>query len=354
MKILFLDFETYFDDQYSLRKMPTPCYILDDRFECQMCAVQIDAEAPFIVDGPNFAKFIGGFDPSQTITVAFNALFDNSILAWRYGFIPHLMLDAMGMARALMGHKLTSASLNAVAEALGLGSKTDALMQVKGMRREQIRQTGLWEMFQVYAINDVELLVKITDQLLPQFPVSERKVMDLVLRCTVEPRFKADTRLLVEHIEGLQIEKANMRAEAGVDTDALMSTPKFVEQLERLGVEVETKINAKGRPIPALAKTDQFMTDLLNHEDPRVQALAAARLGHKSTIEETRAAKLLYIACQKWPESCLGNIPVPLAYGKAHTQRLAGDWGMNMQNLPTARGSKGKSKLRHALIAPEG
>lgn len=354
MKLLFLDFETYFDDEYSLRKLPTPVYILDDRFECQMCAVQVDAGQPCVVDGPDFPRFIAGFDPEQTITVAFNALFDNSILAWRYGFVPHLMLDAMGMARALLGHVLKSASLNAVAEALGLGAKTDALSKVKGMYRETIMQRGLWNEFSAYALQDLALLVGVTDKLLPLFPVSERKVMDLVLRCTVEPRFKADTRLLVEHIEGLQKEKANMRREAGVEVDALMSTAKFTELLQSLGVKVETKISAAGNEIPALAKTDKFMTDLLEHEDPRVQALAAARLGHKSTIEETRAAKLLFIAFQNWPSYVNGNIPVPLAYGKAHTQRLAGDWGMNMQNLPTARGSKGKSKLRHALTAPEG
>lgn len=354
MKLLFLDYETYFDDEYSLRKMPLPCYVLDDRFECQMCAVQEDAEKPYIVDGPDFPKFIGQFKPEQTITIAFNALFDNSILAWRYGFVPHLMLDAMGMARALMGHVLKSASLNAVAEALGIGSKTDGLMQVKGMRLAQIKAAGLWQTFCDYAVNDIDLLVAITDRLLPQFPPSERKVMDLVLRCAVEPRFRADTRLLVSHIEGLQEEKANMRAEAGVQVDELMSTAKFVDLLKGLNVEIETKTNAKGNQIPALAKTDKFMSDLMEHEDPRVQALAAARLGHKSTIEETRSAKLLSIAVLKWPDHILGNIPVPLAYGKAHTQRLAGDWGMNMQNLPTLRGSKGKSKLRYALIAPEG
>ena len=45
---------------------------------------------------------------------------------------------------------------------------------------------------------------------------------------------------------------------------------------------------------------------------------------------------------------------MPLRYGAAHTHRLGGDWGMNVQNLPTARSSKGKSKLRLGLLAPPG
>jgi DNA polymerase I-like protein with 3'-5' exonuclease and polymerase domains len=48
------------------------------------------------------------------------------------------------------------------------------------------------------------------------------------------------------------------------------------------------------------------------------------------------------------------RLPMPLRYGGAHTHRLSGEWGMNVQNLPTARGSKGKSKLRQSLLAPPG
>jgi DNA polymerase bacteriophage-type len=49
-----------------------------------------------------------------------------------------------------------------------------------------------------------------------------------------------------------------------------------------------------------------------------------------------------------------GTMPIPLRYGGAHTHRLSGDWRMNMQNMPTVRGSKGKSKLRLSLKAPPG
>jgi DNA polymerase len=47
-------------------------------------------------------------------------------------------------------------------------------------------------------------------------------------------------------------------------------------------------------------------------------------------------------------------MPIPLRYGGAHTHRLSGDWKMNMQNMPTVRGSKGRSKLRLSLNAPPG
>ena len=144
-RLLFLDFETYYDDEYGLRKLNSAEYILDPRYETIICAVKEGVYATkddlhatkegagrsYIVDGPDFPKFIAGFDPATTTTVTFNSLFDNSILAWRYGFVPSLMLDTMGMARALRGHLLPSVSLAAVARHLGVGEKGHGLDKVK-------------------------------------------------------------------------------------------------------------------------------------------------------------------------------------------------------------------------------
>src|SRR5208282_3763294 len=103
--------------------------------------------------------------------------------------------------------------------------------------------------------------------------------------------------------------------------------------LENLGVVVETKISDAGNEIPAVAKSDQFMKDLEEHEDPRVQAVVAARLGVKSTLEEKRCERLLAIARLPWQIAGLppGTMPIPLRYAGAHTHRLSGDWKINMQ-----------------------
>ena len=362
-RLLFLDFETYFDSEYSLSKMPTPNYILDPRFECICCAVKEDMQQAKLIDGPDFPAFLAQYDPNDTATITFNSLFDNSILAWRYGFVPRVMLDAMGMARALIGSKLQhGASLRAVSDYLNIGSKGNALLKVKGMRRQDIFNAGLWKEFGDYAIQDVQLCAGIYDRLSPRFPAAERRVMDLVLRCCVEPRFQVDVPMLTAHLQDVKDAKSAMLAMSGASVDELMSSKKFSDLLIGLGVVVETKTSPTGRTVPAFAKTDSFMAELQEHPDMRVQALACARLGFKSTIEETRAEKLLSIAKLPWQNYLNGNprlysggtMPIPLGYGKAHTHRLVGEWGMNMQNLPTERGSKGKSKLRKSLIAPPG
>src|ERR1700693_425154 len=135
-KLLFLDFESHYDTEYSLQKMAPPNYILDARYETICCAVKEGMDGkPFIVDGPDFQEFIRGYDPADTTTVTFNALFDNCILAWRYGFFPVRMLCAMRLAMALRGHTLLSASLASVGKCLGVGVKGTTIENVKGMRR---------------------------------------------------------------------------------------------------------------------------------------------------------------------------------------------------------------------------
>ena len=349
--VIIFDLETYYDKEYSLRKMPTPNYILDPRFELQIAAVKVDGRAHEIVHGPDFEAWLKQFDPNVTTTVSFNSLFDNSILAWRYGFVPHTMIDVMGMVRALLGHDMKhGVSLKEVARYLGLKAKGNALQNVMGMRRDEIISRGLMKSFEDYCLDDNEICEGAFLKLYPQFPWAERRLMDLVLRCCVEPRFQCDVKLLTDHLVDVQDAKAALLREANnIDPKIIMSTPKFKEALEARGVDVEMKVSpTTGLEQPCFAKTDEFMETLQEHPDDIVAAMAAARLALKSTLEETRTMKLISVASLPWQGTAM--MPIPLRYGGAHTHRLSGEWKLNMQNMPTVRGSKGKSKLRQSLI----
>ena len=102
---------------------------------------------------------------------------------------------------------------------------------------------------------------------------------------------------------------------------------------------------ATGKETFAFAKTDEEFKALADHDNDKVQALVAARLGTKSTLEETRTQRFIDIAKR-------GTLPVPVRYYAAHTGRWGGDDKINMQNLPS-RGVNGK-KLKRSIIAPEG
>lgn len=372
--IIFLDGETYYDDDYSLRKMTPAEYILSPRFEEIMWAVKVNDGPQQIIDG-SIGPFLSQFDPNKTTTVVFNALFDNAILAWHHGFVPHTMLCTLSMARTLLGHELTRFNLAAVAKHFGFPDKGTTIGDVKGMTRNMIKQAGLWRSFCQYATHDNELNEAILWKLLPEMPASERRLLDLVLRCCIEPRFVVNTELLNDHIAQVQKAKAELAIAAGVvDRTTVMSTKRFQEALEALGVEIEykdspTSKEADGvtpKQIPAFSKSDEFMEQLQNDPNPQVAALATARIGLKSTLEETRSQKLWRIGNLPWQTRLDGKpriysggtMPIPLRYGGAHTFRLSGDWGMNMQNMPRPKlDDQGNvlpesSRLRFSLEAP--
>ena len=121
-----------------------------------------------------------------------------------------------------------------------------------------------------------------------------------------------------------------------------MSNPKFAEVLKKLGVEPPTKISLRtGKESYAFGKTDSAFKALLDHDDERVQAVVSARLGIKSTLEETRTASFIGISKR-------GALPIMLNYYGAHTGRASGGDKINLQNLP--RGGE----LRKSIKAPKG
>ena len=378
-RLIFKDAETFYDSAsgYTLKKLTPVEYILDARFELILMAVKegVDGKG-YVVDGPDYPRWVKDAQPHRalTATVNWNALFDASICAWRFGYLPGRMLDAMTMTRAIIGHELKSFALANVAKYFKLPPKGDMVQRVDGMRRENIIQAGMWKQECEYAMHDNELCAAIWQILSQRFPLSEQRLQDLVIRCTVQPRLCLDKKRLYDYYQKVRIEKAKLLTTAGgIERDELMSSAKFAALLESKGVVVEKKVTKPAQakwdarmaqwaedgskpderpadpvPTPALARTDTFMQSLVQHGDDEIAALAAARLGVKSTLEETRCKRLLQISMLKWPGSTLPWMPVPLRFAGAHTHRLSGDWSLNEQNM------KRKSELRYAHLAPKG
>ena len=358
MRLLTLDVESFYSQDFSLRKITVPEYILSPQWETLCLGIKFDDAPAEIIDGPAVQAFFDSVNPKNTITISHNSLFDACVFAWRYGFVPSCMIDTMGLARMLRGHILKGVSLETVAEYFHLPPKGHTIAQVKGMHRADIMgQPELWQNFKSYCAHDVDLTYQIFTKLAPEVPPAQWRVMDLVLRAAVEPQFVIDYDLLKAHYDDVVNEKEELMRLANTDKDSLMSNDKFAERLTSMGIEIGMKPSPSDPAIeiPAFAKTDEFMSSLLEHEDPQVQALAAARLGVKSTLEEKRSQRLLAIAKLPWEQfnQAPNAMPIPLRYAGAHTMRLSGNWQINMQNLPTGRGGK-KTKLRHALKAPSG
>ena len=353
MRMLYLDFETFYSTEYSLRRMDPPSYIMDPRFELIMCGVAFDDEPVRIIDGPDVEAFFQSLDPSDIATVSHNAQFDASILSWRYNWRPKLICDTLSLSRTIIANKSKRHDLGAVASYLGLPPKGHTVVDVKGMTRADIIANGLWPAYTAYCQGDTELCREIFKQLTPDLPNEEFLVHDLVLRMAVDPVLHGDVTVLAEHLSEVITRKETIFARAmllGINNKSdLMSNEKFAAVLKGLGVDPPRKPSpTTGLMTWAFAKTDEAFQELREHENPYVRDLVEARLGYKSTIEETRCARLLNIAQLEFPHHGANMLPIALRVGGARTHRLSGDWKCNFQNLGR------ESRIRQALVAPPG
>lgn len=337
MRYIGMDYESYYctKTKYDLRSMDNPSYICDPRFEATCVAIKEGDQQAYLVDGPDIPKWFKDIgDPKDIIAYNHNAMFDACISSWQFGWIPALTICTLVLSRQLYAKDLKSLALGSVGKHLGLQDKGGMLHLVNGMRRADIIANGLWEKYKAYAIGDIDIAYGILKDALPQTPPAELVIADSVLRMALEPVFMLDRNLLAQHLHEVQQNKANLLAKAGCTVADLMSNDKFAAVLLTLGVDPPMKISpATNKETYAFAKTDEGMKELAEHEDPLVQAVAAARLGHKTTQEETRTLRFMNCATLNFPAYGTGLFPVPLKVSGAHTHRLSGEWKYNAQNL---------------------
>ena len=341
-KLITLDFETYYDKEYGLKKLTTEEYIRDDRFETIGVAVKSDGVTKWCTGTHEEIKsFLDMFEMHKHFVLGHNMRFDAAILAWHYDIHPLGLFDTMSMGQIL--HGLTeSVSLANLSKFYELGEKGTEVLDALGKRRLDFTASEMGA-YAKYCINDVELTYELFSEMKDKFTAQEMKLIDLTIRMFTEPKLELNKGLLVRHLAEVRAKKEDLLNNVAVDKDTLMSNPKFAAILESMKVKVPMKESpTTGLQTYALAKTDEGFKELLEHEDPYVQALAAARIGNKSTIEETRTENFINIANR-------GKLPVPLKYaGAVVSHRWSGVDGINLQNLPRT------SELRRAICAPKG
>jgi hypothetical protein len=340
MKIITVDFETYYSREVGFAKQTTEEYIRDPQFHVVGVSVQVDDGKPDWFSGTmvETADYLKQFDWANSLALAHNAVFDGAILSWHFDIKPKGWLDTLSMGRALHGTNV-GGSLKVLAQFYGIGEKGTEVENALGLRRvdfspEQLARYG------EYCKNDTALTWELFGQMSKGFPAVELRLIDLTIRMFTEPALALDLQVLGDHLESVKDTKA--LALGAFEKGDLMSNPKFAIMLQTAGaVPPMKKSITTGKETYAFSKTDEEFKALLEHENPAVQALVSARLGTKSTIEETRTERFIEIAKR-------GLMPVPLRYYAAHTGRWGGDDKLNLQNIPR------NSPLKHAIFAPSG
>lgn len=350
--MITIDFETYYSREYSLTRLTTEEYVRDPQFQVIGVAVKVNSEPAqwFTGDMQETAEWLAQFDWANHFVLAHNAIFDAAILTWVFGQKPKAWLDTLSMARAMFGTTV-GGSLAKLVEHFGLGAKGLEVHDARGLRREEFPVNQLAQ-YGEYCKNDVELTYKLYNEM-SGFPTIEKRLIDITIRMFSDPLLELDVDKLESHLIEVKERKEKLFVEANITKEILNSNAKFAELLEANNVRPPIKISpATGKDTFAFAKSDAEFMALLEHPNEVVQALVAARVGAKSTLEETRTERFISIARRGHIGGALRRLPIPLKYYAAHTGRWGGSDKVNLQNLPS-RGTEG-GKLKRCIVAPRG
>lgn len=372
---IVLDVESFWSQDHTLSKLNPIEYAMHPETEIQSCSITIAGKPTVVIFGEDNLRAAFARLPWHRLYVVGHNMsgFDAMILSWRFGIKPAMWGCTLAMARALYA-KETPLSLDAILKFLGAPMQKGSLeaTNTKGKRLEEFSSSERAAIKEYNKI-DGDGCLWVFRKLVRQISVNELRVIDMTIRMLVEPQMVFDVPLLRQTLADSkeQTRRALLTCADLLDISwedeasrleevraQLASAPKFSAILTALGVETPLKVSktamAKGehKLIPALAKSDDGMKDLCEHENPLVAAAANARLRVKSTQLESRLETFML-----WAKYLNNQAPMPLAYCGADTSgRWSGTFSGNVQNLP-AMGRGGNPlawNLRKAMMAPPG
>ena len=402
--VVVLDFETYFDTEYSLKKISTIEFVMDPRFEMLgLARLIIPGKAPFspidawfFHDAGNTLRWLQGQygDNLERCTViVMNAWFDCSILARHYDIFPPYIVDVLGLARHIDPRRKNK--LAVLAERYDLPAKGDT-DQFKGYgwdmrlgpptvaiipgeinktftrKKQQPKINVRWignKAYQVierqgmnqkmrgdlakYACNDAELEFQVFRILLPQLsrPTFELRLLQHSIELFTKPiigvDFEAGKKLAVAMVAKVD----EVAVQVGATRKQLGGEGSFKTLLqEALGNEPVPMKQGKTKMLLAVAKGDTGREYLEKHPIKRVRDLISARAAIKSW--PLHAARVNRIMTQA--HAAGGLLPMPLAYCKAHTGRWAGGEKINPHNLAKRSLESLIRQVQQLFIAPPG
>lgn len=340
MQKVTIDFESYYDSQFNIKKLGTAEYVRDPRFFIHGCAVKIEDAPGVWYTRQQFEDAIPLLNKS--LVISHNGLFDFLVLAEKFNCRPAKLMCTLSLARAVLPRG-TPLDLGALAKLLTLGKKGTELESSKGLKELPpliaIALAG-------YSINDADLAWGIYKALIPFISDEQADFIDLIMRMSTQGKLLFDNAVGDEVLDLIQNERTKLVEACGVtDVSQLTSRDKFAALLKDRGVEPPRKISlANGKETYAFSKQDPEFVKL--QVNPAVADIVKARMAHTSNNAFKRVQRLQRIA--KHPPY---TIPAQLNPYGAHTTRLSGGGKLNLQNL-NARGPQ--AKLRKAFHAPPG
>lgn len=409
-KVVTVDFETYFDADYTLKKLSTSEYVRDPRFKIQMVGIKIGKRKTKTYNAAAGRKVLQDIDWSTYSLLCHHTHFDGFIMSHHMGIVPHFYLDTLSMARGLHSNEVEG-DLDSVAKFYGGQGKIEGFLEkTKGIFEWP---KALFNEGAVYCAQDIDETFRIFCEMVVKMPAEEMELIDLIVRMFCDPVLRVDIpRVEAEHareverreklfftaINPVDYDIGGKRYDANFHKKSLIKGPaeRALEGVERLtliakrllgnnefyadllraeGIEPPVKISPawmkksaaerddEDKWTYAFAKTDLDFVNLPDDIDAwrgklnpnkriDVPKIAAKQERIQTLIDARLATKSTgnITRAARFLEAGRDGmcLPVGYAYYRAHTGRLGGSNKMNMQNL--AR----RGELRLSILAPEG
>lgn len=380
-----LDFETFFDTDYTLKKMTSVEFVMDPRFEVTglgfgllgvagPCGFAGLAE---VVESLENLQFVYGDDLEGCTVVVANGKFDCLILREKYGITPRFVVDVQDLGRNLDARDRHD--IEYMAKKYKAPAPKGDTMQFKGLHWQTMTPTQRESLAAYCRDGDVAIEAHLFKTLLPRIvnPETELRLSNQTLRLFLEPNIKVNFELgkrLAAEMEaqvGQQIGELHALGINCVEPPRfykrMASKPPIVRPVTPTDIRSDGSFVAmladalppsesvpmkqgKAKLIPALAKSDEALNYLLVHPEPKVRALVAARVACKSWPGHTKRVHRIMDQARLRG----GFTGLPLTYYAAHTGRFGGTGGWNPQNLGARDVHTLIKQVGTMLEAPEG
>lgn len=366
--VLVLDFESFFEKSYRMGRYKDSIslieYVMSPRFELiglgEKFFGQSDMDYPINFYRPEaienyFKAACKTYGPNleKCTVVGQNLKFDCLVMMEKFGTVPQYTLDLLDLANMhdpKMKHDLDTLD----AYWLGGGGSKGDTNQFKGVHAKDMD----WKKMEEYCGGDIRITSDLVQIMLPKIiarPEIEIPLATHTLHMFLHPSFDIDIKRakVVQQRMSLEMAKSITHAGKVMGTDyghedfskPTIFVPMFTEILEKHGERLPMKQNDKKTAmIPALAKDDQGMEELLCHPIEEISVLAQAKVavgswpGHITKIKNT-------ILQAEARGNRLGG---SLGYCRAKTWRWGGVGGINQHNM----GGRGRAgRVNHPLIA---
>lgn len=407
-RLVSIDFETYFDDEYTLKKLSTSEYVRDSRFKAQMMYLQVGDKPGKVYGHKQIAAALRKINWTTHALLCHHTQFDGLILSHHYNVVPSYYYDTLSMARGLHSNEIGAGLEEVSIYYGGAGKLKDLLDLTKGVLNWD---KALFDKVTPYCVNDGVEMLRVFDCMTPAMPVEEMDLIDLIVRMFCDPVLKLNipriekelAREIKERDELLAsiidltpykadpavykkvLTKTKERELPAAEHDQLMvrriigSNERFADILRAEGVEPPQKISPawmkKSREereteegiaakwTYAFAKDDldfsnlpdttEYWTESYDLEDPDHVKLMAAKSKRLRELVDARIAVKSTTNITRAERFLISGkdgmcLPVYYAYSRAHTHRLGGGDKRNPQNLQ--RGGE----LRQSIEAPPG